>query len=173
MDCPIFIRLNKRGRAQEIIRPGKIENINISNIIAVNFRTPNIIHGLIGFPVSDITIINTQLKHQRFPEHYVDAHQNGFNIDEAEKAYPCPTMFPSLPSIHYFCRHVENLLISENQMRTQGEDPRTDLYFRDCSGYIKNNSIDFHNTPKDISKKSNLCIIEESANLRFVQNSWD
>ena len=45
IDCPIFIRLGNRGRAQEIPTPGSISNISISNVVAQNAKMANIIAG--------------------------------------------------------------------------------------------------------------------------------
>src|SRR5207245_1723039 len=58
---PIFIRLGNRGRGLTQPRPGSLENVSITNVIATGSVMTSYITGLPGFPVRHVRLDNVRL----------------------------------------------------------------------------------------------------------------
>jgi hypothetical protein len=118
--APIFVRLGKRGRAQEVPTAGALKNISFSNILAIGAMTASSITGIPGHPVSEIS-----LKHIR-----VTARGGGGAdvvsqiVPELEKAYPDAYMFRDLPAYGLYCRHVHGLTLDEIELNVDQPDAR-------------------------------------------------
>ena len=103
-NSPIFIRLGSRLRGPANTPVGTIRRISVNNLVAsdVDWTLGNVISGLPGHPIEDI----------RFSDILIVT-QGGGSAElgervppEAEKSYPEPSMFGSMPSYGFFFRHV-------------------------------------------------------------------
>jgi len=124
--CPIFIRLGNRGRAEQIPRPGAVENVSITQIVATGSALTSSITGLPGYPVKQISLENIVL-HMKGGGQQI----KGLDVPEADSSYPESTMFGSLPAYALYVRHAEGLTL--NNLRVSWNDPdlRPALVFDD------------------------------------------
>ncbi len=139
VECPIFIRLGNRARpyfeGQKIDKPGLLQNISISDVIATNAKNTGCsISGIPGYPVRNISLshICIEIEGGGTKEDFQR------EIPEMEKAYPEYDMFDRLPSYGFFIRHAENVRFSDIQLKTKIEDLRPALFLSD----VQNSDLD-------------------------------
>jgi Glycosyl hydrolases family 28 len=124
---PIFLRLGNRGRAMAVRYPGRIRDVTISDVVALNAANPSSIDGLPGFPIRDVTLAN------------IDVQAAGGNsfvpaaVPELPQAYPQGEMFGVLPAYSLYARHVEGLTVSNWRERCARKDARIAVIFDDVS----------------------------------------
>ena len=125
--APIFIRLGNRGRAQQVATPGTLQNVSISNIVATGAELASSITGIPDHPVRHVS-----LSHIR-----ITASGSGlvkhFEVPEEIAKYPEADMFGELPAYGLFCRHTEDLTLSEVHLSTEILDERPALVANDVS----------------------------------------
>jgi polygalacturonase len=129
--APLFLRLGKRMRGPAGVPIGTLKRIILSDITCSGASMlPSILSGIPGNPIQDVQINNfflqqvgggtPELAHRVPPE----------NVD----AYPEPTMFGELPATGLFCRHVENLQVSNFEVQTIAPDARPAFWLADVHG---------------------------------------
>jgi hypothetical protein len=123
---PIFIRLGNRGRGLNPPRPGSIENISISHVIATASSMTSAITGLAGAPVRHVVLDNIQLAVQGGGQL-----GKGLDVPEADAKYPESNMFGALPAYGLYVRHAEGLTLRNVQTRWLSSDPRSAMIFDD------------------------------------------
>ena len=114
--CPIYIRLGNRARKHKddapLPAPGRIKNIQISNITAYNTGNfSSSITGIKGSKIESISLNNIRIVNQggvKKGEFLTDYNA----VQEDEKGYPQPTVWRNLPSYGFFIRHVKNVSLS-------------------------------------------------------------
>jgi polygalacturonase len=117
VSCPIFIRLGKRGRAQKTPTPGSLENVSISNIVATNADMPCIVSGGPGYRVKNVAFDTISISYGSAAKGYVEKSVELKAVPEAEDKYPDPRMFGELPCWALYCRHAENVRVTNMQSR--------------------------------------------------------
>ena len=118
--APIFVRLGKRGRAQDVPIPGTLRNVSISNVVAVGAMTASSITGVAGYPVSDIRLKNIRVTAVGGAGPEVAAQV----VPELEKTYPDAYMFRDLPASGFYCRHVRGLTFENLELNVDQPDAR-------------------------------------------------
>ena len=113
--APIFIRLGNRGRDMETPVPGSLKNVIISGIVATNASNTCSITGIPERCVQGVTISDVRISWRggcpyRSPEEAVP---------ECIKEYPDPDIFDALPAYGFYCRHVDDLTLSNVQLSLQ------------------------------------------------------
>jgi polygalacturonase len=149
------------GIALEIVDGGKMDKINISNIVMSGVQTPIFIRlGSRMNPtgsISNINISNIMATSESFitssitavPGFYIDNvvlnniqfFAKGFNtpfplnttIKENEKDYPENRMFgDNLPAYGFYLRHVKNISLQQIQLNVTGEEHRPAFHVEDA-----------------------------------------
>src|SRR5262249_2404835 len=119
-------RLGNRGRAQQTSRPGAIENVSITQVVATGATLTSSITGLPGYPVKQISFENIAL-HMKGGLQQV----KGLDVPEVPSSYPESTMFGSLPAFALYARHAEGLTLSNLRVSGNDLDARPALVFDD------------------------------------------
>lgn len=124
---PIFIRLGNRGRGMAEPRPGILQNIAISNLVATGSLITSSITGLPGHPVRNVSLdnVNISMKGGEKKVRSLD------DVPELPAQYPEAWMFGTLPSYGFYSRHVEGLTMRNVQTRWEAEDLRPAMVFDD------------------------------------------
>lgn len=150
---PLFIRIGKRnlkydkpaemdfwgeGEKNENI-PGKIRNINLSNICAEvtvteKDKTPIMITGISDSSVENVSLSNINVT---FPGGGT-AEDAKRVVAEDEYKYPEQWFFGVLPAYAVYARHVDGLNIKNSSFNLNSADMRNAFYFED----VKNLSVD-------------------------------
>ncbi len=106
--APIFIRLGNRGRDMDTPVPGTLRNVSISNVVASRASLACSITGIPGHPVRGVTLSNIRAdfigSNPLQPSH--------IPVKEEVARYPEALMFEALPAYGLYCRHVEDLELS-------------------------------------------------------------
>jgi polygalacturonase len=113
--CPIFIRLGRRGRAQQTPTPGSLENVSISNVVATNADMPCIVSGGPGYRVKNVSLDTISVSYGPGAKGHVEKPVDPQAVPEAEDKYPDPRMFGELPCWAFYCRHAENVRVTNMQ----------------------------------------------------------
>ena len=118
--APIFVRLGKRGRAQDVPMPGRLKNVSISNVVAVGATTASSITGIPGYPVSDISLKNVRITARGGAGPEVAAQK----VLELERGYPDAFMYRDLPAYGLYCRHVRRVTLHRIELSVDQPDAR-------------------------------------------------
>jgi polygalacturonase len=128
--CPIFLRLGNRGRDMDVPVPGTLENILISQVAARAAEGPSCIAGIPGHRVRHVTLRDIRVEviggtaHDAIPR----------EVPEEIAKYPSAGMFGPLPAYGLYCRHVEDLMLSNLQFTCASRDARRAIVFdEDCN----------------------------------------
>jgi len=124
---PIFLRLGNRGRGMTVRCPGRIRDITISNVSALDTTKSSSISGLPGYPIRDVTLTNVDVQEiggNRFP---------GLAVPELPQGYPQGEMFGILPAYSLYARHVDGLTVNNWRDRWERKDLRPAAIFDDVS----------------------------------------
>lgn len=125
---PIFLRLGNRGQTPAAPRPGTMTNVSISNIVATGASVASSITGIPGHPIRHVACSNLRI------QTVGGGLATGSNIPEEVGKYPSPDMFGELPAYGLFCRHVEELSLSEISLNPEIADARPALVAEDVHG---------------------------------------
>lgn len=128
--APIFVRLGKRGRAQDVPMGGRLHNVSISNVVAVDAMTASSITGVPGYPVSSILLRNVRVTARGGAGPEAAAQK----VPELEKTYPDAYMFRDLPAYGLYCRHVRGLTLDDLELRADQPDARPAVVLDDVHG---------------------------------------
>ncbi len=126
--APIFLRLGSRGQTPRAPRPGTLQNVSISNIVATGATVASSITGIPDHPVRYVSLSNIRIQAAG------GGLASGFEIEEEIAKYPRPDMFGELPAYGLFCRHVEDLNLSEISLHIEIDDERAALVVDDVHG---------------------------------------
>jgi hypothetical protein len=132
VQSPIFLRLGNRARPfkKDMARPGmgQFRNVVVSNVVATGAgKTGCSIAGLPDHPVRNVTLSNIS-NTSAGGGTQADATRE---VPERPEKYPECTMFGTLPSYGFYCRHVEGLTLSQIDLRTAREDLRPAIVLDD------------------------------------------
>lgn len=151
----IFLRLGNRARGPEGVIPySTMKRINISNIVAYNVdsRYSLLITGLPDHPIEDVTLSNIRVlfkgglslddaKAQNSGNNFfqrgdrsLSGERDPYDVPEAEKGYPEPSIFGILPASAMYIRHVKNIRISDIEMSYMNSDTRPSIVLSDVEG---------------------------------------
>jgi hypothetical protein len=165
VECPIFIRLGNRARAyyegQKIEKPGVLQNISISNVIATNAKkTGCSITGIPGYPVENISLSHISIEFEG------GGTKEDFRREvlEKEKAYPEYDMFDVLPSYGFFIRHAQNVRLSDIQLFTKAEDLRPAI----CLNEVVGSNLDNLNLSGSVNNNCSISL-EKAENIRISE----
>ena len=106
--APIFIRLGNRGRDMDTPVPGTLRNVTISNVVATGASLTSSITGIPGHDVEGVTLSNIRIRYAGGTVYRPSEKP----IPESIAAYPEPHIFDALPAYGLFCRHVNDLTLS-------------------------------------------------------------
>jgi hypothetical protein len=135
-NCPIFLRLGYRGRANNPSEPGTLEQVIISNITATNLTFPIVISGIPTHSIRHIVFHNLQLRFSHelstprgpkegelVPERYraLETSESLFGIPERIASYPESEMFGDIPCWGLYAHHVEDLHIHNIHLEQIGK----------------------------------------------------
>jgi polygalacturonase len=135
--APIFMRLGNRARAFEPNQSkpsvGTLRNVVLSDIIATDCSPIGCsITGLPDHPIESVTLSNISL-----------GFEGGGTKDDAVReisekpdSYPESTMFGTLPSYGFFCRHVKGLKLQNVHLQTSASDYRHALLLSDVENAV-------------------------------------
>jgi hypothetical protein len=118
--APIFVRLGKRGRAQDVPAAGELTKISISNIVATGASWTSSIMGIPGHHVSDIALNDIRITGKGGG----DAAMVAREVPEREKEYPDAARFRNLPAHGLYCRHVTRLKVERTTLVVDEPDAR-------------------------------------------------
>jgi Glycosyl hydrolases family 28 len=124
---PIFLRLGNRGRAMAVRYPGRIRDVTISGVVALDAANPSSIDGLPRFPIRDVTLANVDVQ-EAGGDNFVR-----LAVPELPQAYPHGEMFGVLPAYSLYARHVDGLTVSNWRDRCARTDARDAVIFDDVS----------------------------------------
>ncbi|HJY81071.1 MAG TPA: glycosyl hydrolase family 28 protein [Candidatus Binatia bacterium] len=118
---PIFLRLGGRGRGQSPPAPGSLENVSISNLVAVGGSIASSVTGIPGYPIRGVSLENINITMTGEGEF------SGLSVPELPGKYPEADMFGPLPAYALYARHAEGLTLRNVKTRWQEEDNRPAL----------------------------------------------
>ena len=133
--APIFMRLGNRARPYQPDMPpppvGTFRNVSINNIVATE-AWPNgcSITGIPGHPIENVSLSNIKITFQGEGE----GEHSMWEVPENEAKYPESTMFGTLPSYGFFCRHVDGLTFQNVKLGLEKTDNRPALICDDVAG---------------------------------------
>ncbi len=140
---PIFMRLGNRARVYgQGSKPdvGTFRNVTVNNIIAADCSAIGCsITGLPDHAIENVTLSNINLTF----EGGGDKKDASREIAEKPESYPESTMFGTLPSYGFFCRHVKGLRFHNIRLQTEKADFRHAMVFDDVSDVV----VDSLNAP--------------------------
>lgn len=149
VNAGIFLRLGARQRSPEGTPIGSMKRIRISHVNAyhVDSHYSSIISGVPGGIIEDVTLSDIHLYYKGgyTPE---DATQP---VPEAEKAYPEPWMFGTIPAKGFYIRHARNILFDNVNFYYEHPDSRP-LFVTDDAEDIRYERIHVDGHPADISQ---------------------
>lgn len=137
---PIFLRLGNRARRYKegvpVPAPGRVRNINLSNITATGAdETGCSLTGIAKAPIENISLehIYIETKGGAPP---VNLYQR---VADKEEEYPEATMFGVLPSYGLFIRYAKDVRLSDITIRSVGKEIRPGIMIShtekfSCSG---------------------------------------
>jgi polygalacturonase len=131
-DVPFFIRLGRRMRGPDGVPVGEIRRVNISNIVVSNCasRQSALISGIPGHYIQHLKLSNMLIVHQGGGKKEDAAIQ----VPELETAYPDPNRFGPMPAHGFFIRHVQDIRMSDVEIRYANEDLRPGFVLDDVAG---------------------------------------
>lgn len=143
VDCPLFLRLNRRNRnPKETVRPGTLRRILISNLVSYHSSasTASIISGIPSNYIEDVKLSDCYFSHTGLPAKMRVNWGERFEpmpdwrtikVPEQEEEYPEPQHFGATPSNAFFIRHLKNLEMSHVEIAPEKHDPRPAFWLQD------------------------------------------
>jgi len=132
VQTPIFLRLGNRGRDMDQPIPGALRNVLISNVVATGASQACPIVGIPGHNIKDVILDNIRITCAGGGT----AAQASVQVPEYESKYPEATMFGTLPSYGWYCRHVEGLRLRNIHLTLQTPDYRPALVCDDVARVV-------------------------------------
>jgi polygalacturonase len=125
--APIFVRLARRGRGQEVRTPGALRDVSISNVVATGASAASSIMGIPGHPVTRISLRNIRVAARGGGA----ADLVSLDVPEMERMYPDAFMFGDLPAYGLYGRHVVGLTVDGIDLRVGRSDARPAIVLDD------------------------------------------
>ena len=122
VNAGIFLRLGARMRSPEGTPVGSMKRIRISHVNAYNVdsRYASIISGVPGAIIEDVSLSDI---HLYYKGGYTQA--DAVNpVPEAEKAYPEPWMFGTVPAKGFYIRHARDIFFDQVSFHFEQPDER-------------------------------------------------
>jgi hypothetical protein len=107
--------------------PGRIGDVTINNVSALDTINPSSINGLPGYPIRNVTLANVNVQ-ELGGDSFL-----GLAVPELPRAYPQADMFGILPASSLYARHVDGFTVSDWQSRWERKDLRPAAIFDDVS----------------------------------------
>ena len=123
---PIFLRLGNRGRGMEKPVPGKLENITITGVTAVDAEVASSITGLAGALIRNVILDNINVRSKGGGKRIVA------DIPEHPAKYPEALMFGQLPAHSLYIRHAEAITLGRWKAQIASADERPAFVFIDA-----------------------------------------
>ena len=123
---PIFLRLGNRGRGQPIATAGKMENITITGVTALDSTIASSITGLPGALIRNVILDNFNVRSSGGGKLITG------EIPEHPAKYPEALMFGELPAHALFIRHAEDVTIGRWKVQVAAPDARSPFVFIDA-----------------------------------------
>ena len=132
VNSAIFLRLGSRMRSPEGTPPGVMRRIRISNVVAsdVDSRYSSIISGVPGNVIEDVAFSNITIRYRGGYK----AEDVADTIPEAEKDYPEPWMFGTVPARGFYVRHARNISFDNINFSFSAPDTRPLFVTDDSEG---------------------------------------
>jgi len=128
--APLFVRLARRGRGQAVPTAGTLTHVAISNVVATGAMTASSITGIVGHPVTGISLKDIRVT----AEGGGAAELVSRPVQELEKGYPDATRFSDLPAYGLYCRHVDGLTLDHIDLGVTRADARPAIFLDDVRG---------------------------------------
>ena len=140
VNAAIFLRLGSRMRSPEGTPVGSMRRIRISHVNAydVDSRYSSIISGVPGHCIEDVTLSDINVYHRGGlrPEDAANP------VPEAEREYPEPWMFGTIPAKGFFIRHAKGITLSDVHFHYDKPDGRPLFVTDDASPVYRNITVD-------------------------------
>ncbi len=129
---PIYMRLGRRLRGPEGIKPGTLQRVLVSNIVCSDSASQfgSILSGIPGYEIRDVKLRDIYIQHRG----------GGTKQDaeivppENETGYPGPKRFGPMPSQGFFLRHVNNIELSGIEIAAMTPDARPAFVLQNVEG---------------------------------------
>lgn len=125
--APLQIRLGNAGRGQKTPSPGTLEDITLENIMIRGAQGNNLIAGLSGHPLKNITLRNVSFELAAA----IDPSGVLTKVPELDAEFPCHEIWRFLPAYGLFCRNVRGLDLSDVTFTKTVEDSRPAMLLED------------------------------------------
>jgi polygalacturonase len=128
-NSPIFLRLGRRMRGPAGTPVGRLQRINISNVVVYNAdpRYASIIAGLPGHDIEDVKLSNIRIYTQGG-----GTKEQAANVpEERETNYPEPSMFGDTPAYGFFIRHAKGVELNNVEVSYLKQDQRPAFVLED------------------------------------------
>lgn len=130
---PIFLRIGNRGGRPRVKvadpKPGRLENVMITNVVAYGASTASVIAGLPGSMVENVNLNNIQIHTSGGGSSELAAKV----LPELAKEYPTPVMWGEMPASGFFIRHAKGLDFTNVKVYLDTPDQRPLLTFDDVN----------------------------------------
>ncbi len=132
VSSPIFMRLGRRLRGPEGIKPGTLQRVVISNVVCSDSASQLgcIISGIPGFEIRDVKLRDIYIQHRGGGTR----EEASIQPPEDETGYPGPKRFGPMPSQGFYLRHVRNIELSGIEIAAMTEDARPAFVLQDVDG---------------------------------------
>jgi polygalacturonase len=124
--APVFVRLGAR------CAPSRLEDVVITNIVAVDAETTSSLTGIPSHAVREITISDARLVMAGGG----GASLAGREVPERESAYPQGSMFGPLPAYGFYIRHARGVRLRNISISCEQADARPALIADDVAELI-------------------------------------
>ena len=117
---PIFLRLDNRGRDQDVPIPGSLKNVVISNITATDALIGAMIIGMPAHPIENVHLDNIKISCQGGGT----KEQPAMNVSKAMKMYPSASKFRVLSTFGIYTRYAKEIVLENVHLTLQAPDTR-------------------------------------------------
>jgi polygalacturonase len=128
-NSPIFLRLGRRMRGPAGTPVGRLQRVNISNVVVYNAdpRYASIIAGLPGHDIEDVKLSNIRI----YTQGGGTKEQAAIVPEERETNYPEPSMFGDTPAYGFFIRHAKGVELNNVEVSYLKQDQRPAFVLED------------------------------------------
>lgn len=130
-ESPLHVNANDRGSfapSGADTTPGRIQNVSISDIVALDAVRASPIAGLPDAPIEDLSIANV---HVETTGDVTDPAVLDREVPENRTGTPAPHRFGTLPTTGFYCRHADGLTLQNVSVDVTTEDVRPAFHFED------------------------------------------
>jgi hypothetical protein len=124
--APIFVRLARRGRGQELPTAGALRDVSIWDVVATGALVASSVTG-----IRDAMAERVSLRRLRVRAAGGGTTPASLQMPEMERRYPDATMFDELPASALYARHVAGLTVEDVELTLDRPDTRPALVLDD------------------------------------------